>query len=155
MQSKNPFLTWNHVGKGFCHCFVLNICYNKSYQSFDNRIKRDTLWHRILQDLESNMKWSSTKPCDRIYLFEDHIGEDITDNTYEWCAGSVTPQIDELQNLFKSWRILLSSERADEFRSPVSGGGSGNVRQQEAGRICYDNLSYSRIVDIIANLLRY
>lgn len=86
---------------------------------------------------------------------EDHIGEDITDNTYEWCAGSVTPQIDELQNLFKSWRILLSSERADEFRPPVSGGGSGNVRQQEAGRICYDDLSYSRIVDIIANLLRY
>lgn len=39
--------------------------------------------------------------CDRIYLFEDHIGEDITDNTYEWCAGSVTPQIDELQNVDK------------------------------------------------------
>lgn len=55
----------------------------------------------------------------------------------------------------KSWRILLSSERADEFRPPVSGGGSSNVRQQEAGRICYDDLSYSRIVDIIANLLRY
>ena len=55
----------------------------------------------------------------------------------------------------KSWRILLSSERADEVRPPVSGGGSGNVRQQEAGRICYDDLSYSRIVDIIANLLRY
>ena len=32
----------------------------------------------------------------------------------------------------KSWRILLSSERADELRPPVPGGGPGNVRQQEA-----------------------
>ena len=39
--------------------------------------------------------------CDRIYLFEDRIGQDITDNTYEWCAKSVTSQIDELQNVDK------------------------------------------------------
>ncbi len=39
--------------------------------------------------------------CDRIYLFEDRMGQDITDNTYEWCAGNVTPQIDELQGVDK------------------------------------------------------
>lgn len=37
----------------------------------------------------------------RVYIFED-IGNDMTRNTYEWCAEGVAPAITELQNLKKA-----------------------------------------------------
>ncbi len=36
---------------------------------------------------------------DRIYIFEDDFEKDETSNTYEWCAESVNPEIDNLQNI--------------------------------------------------------
>lgn len=36
---------------------------------------------------------------DRIYIFEDCDERHGTDNTYEWCAEGVIPEIDELQNV--------------------------------------------------------
>lgn len=36
---------------------------------------------------------------DRIYIFEDDYENHITNNTYEWCAENITPQIEELQNV--------------------------------------------------------
>ena len=36
---------------------------------------------------------------DRIYIFEDCDERHGTDNTYEWCAEGVVPEIDELQNV--------------------------------------------------------
>jgi len=36
---------------------------------------------------------------DRIYIFEDCDERHATDNTYEWCADGVVPEIDELQNV--------------------------------------------------------
>ena len=36
---------------------------------------------------------------DRFYIFEDDIKNHATDNTYEWCANDVTPQINELQQV--------------------------------------------------------
>lgn len=36
---------------------------------------------------------------DRIYIFEDCIQRHATDNTYEWCAEKVIPEIDNLQNV--------------------------------------------------------
>ena len=36
---------------------------------------------------------------DRIYIFEDCKERHGTDNTYEWCAQGVTPEIDRLQNV--------------------------------------------------------
>ncbi len=36
---------------------------------------------------------------DRIYIFEDCEERHATDNTYEWCADGVVPEIDELQNV--------------------------------------------------------
>jgi diguanylate cyclase (GGDEF)-like protein len=38
--------------------------------------------------------------CERICIFEEKEGE-LYDNTYEWCAVSVSPQIDHLQNIPK------------------------------------------------------
>ena len=36
---------------------------------------------------------------DRIYIFEDCKERHGTDNTYEWCAQGVIPEIDRLQNV--------------------------------------------------------
>lgn len=36
---------------------------------------------------------------DRIYIFEDDAEKHVTNNTYEWCAGDVVPQIKLLQNV--------------------------------------------------------
>lgn len=36
---------------------------------------------------------------DRIYIFEDDNEKHVTNNTYEWCAGNVAPQIKLLQNV--------------------------------------------------------
>lgn len=36
---------------------------------------------------------------DRIYIFEDDAEKHVTNNTYEWCAGDVVPQIKFLQNV--------------------------------------------------------
>lgn len=36
---------------------------------------------------------------DRIYIFEDCDERHATDNTYEWCADGIIPEIDELQNV--------------------------------------------------------
>lgn len=36
---------------------------------------------------------------DRIYIFEDDFEADVTDNTYEWCAESVNPEIENLQRV--------------------------------------------------------
>ncbi len=37
--------------------------------------------------------------ADRIYIFEDCPKENITKNTYEWCADGVKPEIDNLQSV--------------------------------------------------------
>ena len=36
---------------------------------------------------------------DRIYIFEDSDEKHVTNNTYEWCAKGIVPEIDELQNV--------------------------------------------------------
>ena len=36
---------------------------------------------------------------DRIYIFEDCDKRHATDNTYEWCADGIIPEIDEFQNV--------------------------------------------------------
>ena len=30
---------------------------------------------------------------DRIYIFEDNLERHVTNNTYEWCADGIVPQI--------------------------------------------------------------
>lgn len=36
---------------------------------------------------------------ERIYIFEDNIRKKVTNNTYEWCADGIEPQIKFLQNV--------------------------------------------------------
>lgn len=36
---------------------------------------------------------------DRIYIFEDDFVANVTNNTYEWCAPEVNPEIDNLQQI--------------------------------------------------------
>ena len=36
---------------------------------------------------------------DRIYIFEDDCDNHVTNNTYEWCADRIIPQIDALQGV--------------------------------------------------------
>ncbi len=36
---------------------------------------------------------------DRIYIFEDDCDNHVTNNTYEWCADKIIPQIDALQGV--------------------------------------------------------
>ena len=49
---------------------------------------------------------------DRLYVFE--YGEKSVDNTFEWCAEGIEPQIDTLQDLdfseFATWEKLLARE---------------------------------------------
>lgn len=37
--------------------------------------------------------------ADRVYIFDYDFKEETTNNTYEWCADGIIPQIDELQNV--------------------------------------------------------
>lgn len=39
--------------------------------------------------------------CDRFYIFEDSPTENITVNTYEWCAPGIQPEKDNLQRVDK------------------------------------------------------
>ena len=33
---------------------------------------------------------------ERIYIFEDNIRKKVTNNTYEWCADGIEPQMEEI-----------------------------------------------------------
>ncbi|WP_288369480.1 PAS domain S-box protein [uncultured Algoriphagus sp.] len=56
---------------------------------------------RTLQELGEFMD------ADRSYIFEYDLSNRITNNTYEWCAEGIEPQIEELQevpfDLFEDW----------------------------------------------------
>ncbi|MCK4516844.1 MAG: GAF domain-containing protein, partial [Spirochaetaceae bacterium] len=49
--------------------------------------------------------------ADRVYVFQFRDGGSAMDNTHEWCAAGVTPQIDNLQNIpsstFPWWMAKL------------------------------------------------
>jgi signal transduction histidine kinase/DNA-binding response OmpR family regulator len=53
--------------------------------------------------------------ADRVYLFEYHFSEQFTQNTFEWCAEGIEPQIDDLQavplEMVPDW---VSKHRAGE-----------------------------------------
>ena len=66
---------------------ILNECLQQMFTSADPEESAKRLLAYIGQ----------TFSCERAYIFELH-GE-ITDNTYEWCAEGVTPQMDVLQNV--------------------------------------------------------
>ncbi len=51
--------------------------------------------------------------ADRVYVFLMRPGNEIMDNTHEWCAAGIEPQIEVLQdlatNVFPWWMTLLSN----------------------------------------------
>ncbi|MBS2209929.1 PAS domain S-box protein [Carboxylicivirga mesophila] len=50
----------------------------------------------------------------RIYIFENHEGDSLCSNTFEWCNDGVNPEKDNLQNIsydeFVEWRRMLIEE---------------------------------------------
>ena len=50
----------------------------------------------------------------RVYIFENSFNGLNTSNTYEWCNQSISPQIDELQNIpyeiIPSWKKILTKD---------------------------------------------
>ena len=57
---------------------------------------------------------------DRIYIFEDCKERHGTDNTYEWCAQGVVPEIGRLQNvnmdIIKWWYGYVFQERKNAMK---------------------------------------
>ena len=75
-----------------------------------NDLNAETDYNRAMSAMLESM--SEIIHPDRLYIFER--GEQTSDNTFEWCAEGVEPQIDTLQNLdnseFDTWEMLLKRE---------------------------------------------
>ncbi len=58
--------------------------------------------------------------ADRCYIFEHDYELKVTNNTYEWCADNIDPQIDQLKNvpfeLFTEW--LEAHQKGESFNIP-------------------------------------
>lgn len=71
---------------------------------------------------------------DRIYIFEDCKESHSTDNTYEWCAEGVIPEIDRLQNINNLVELIENYEteycKGKERKYPLYTG--------EVGWICME-----------------
>lgn len=70
--------------------------------------------HEINNVIELALKdLGVTNDVDRVYIFELTHGNQFMDNTHEWCAAGVEPQIDKLQhlpaNLFPWWMARLNA----------------------------------------------
>ena len=88
---------------------------------------------------------------DRFYIFEDDIKNHATDNTYEWCANDVTPQINELQqvdmDIIEWWyqsfdkgeNIMITDIESIKEIHPLS----------------YDILKMQNVVNLAVSPLRY
>ena len=48
---------------------------------------------------EALAKMGSFVEADRVYIFDYHLEQKSTSNTYEWCADGVAPEIENLQNV--------------------------------------------------------
>lgn len=88
---------------------------------------------------------------DRFYIFEDDIKHHATDNTYEWCAMDVIPQINELQqvdmDIIRWWyeafdkgeNIVISDVEDIKENHPIS----------------YDILKMQNVENLAVSPLRY
>lgn len=57
-----------------------------------------TMIHRMSRLMSLSDFWKHIG-SDRIYIFEDCDEKHVTQNTYEWCADGIVPEIHELQNV--------------------------------------------------------
>ena len=108
-----------------CCVYAFSIADNEHYEREQMRVGLDTsdLIIRIANALNGELSYdaamnrlletmSEVIHPDRLYVFE--YGDTSVDNTFEWCAEGIEPQIDTLQNLdfseFATWEKLLARE---------------------------------------------
>ena len=88
---------------------------------------------------------------DRIYIFEDSEERHATDNTYEWCADGVIPEIDELQN--------IDMDIIDWWYETFSKGESIIITDvedlKEEHRVSYDMLRAQNVKNVVVCPLLY
>lgn len=69
-------------------------------------------------DLEEIVRWTMSEAAkiataDRVYVFKYDFARQVSDNTYEWCAEGVSPQIGRLQNVpLESMREWIAVHKA-------------------------------------------
>lgn len=88
---------------------------------------------------------------DRFYIFEDDLKNNVTNNTFEWCAPNVIPQINELQavdmDIIKWWYDAF-----DKGQNIVI----TNVEDiKETYPISYDILTMQNVENLAVSPLRY
>jgi PAS domain S-box-containing protein len=75
-------------------------------------VGKDDFDHTINKSLAELGEFMS---ADRCYIFEHDYNRQVTNNTHEWCADGIEPQIDQLQDtpfeLFSDW---LEANQKDE-----------------------------------------
>ena len=96
--------------------FFVNICYyvgsykcielemhmkTKKYESIMNKAMKAAMNYENPDDQinEFIRFFGEHIGSERIYIFEDNIRKKVTNNTYEWCADGIEPQIKFLQNV--------------------------------------------------------
>lgn len=88
---------------------------------------------------------------DRIYIFEDCDERHATDNTYEWCADEVVPEIDELQNVdmdIIDWWYEAFSKGESVIITDVE-----DLREEH--RVSYDMLKMQNVNNLVVCPLYY
>lgn len=88
---------------------------------------------------------------DRFYIFEDDIKNHATDNTYEWCAPSVVPQIEELQQV--DMDIIDWWYESFDHGQNVVITNIENIKKTHA--ISYDILKMQNVENLAVSPLRY
>ena len=88
---------------------------------------------------------------DRIYIFEDCDERYVTDNTYEWCAEGVIPEIDELQNVnmdIIDWWYEKFSKEESVIITDIE-----DIKEEH--RISYDILKAQNVKNVVVCPLYY
>ena len=88
---------------------------------------------------------------DRIYIFEDDEEHHVTNNTYEWCAEGITPQIEHLQG--------VNMEVIDWWYDTFDEGKSVIISDVEelkgVHQVSYNMLKYQNVCKVVASPLRH
>jgi hypothetical protein len=86
---------------------------------------------------------------DRIYIFEDDEEHHVTNNTYEWCAEGITPQIEHLQG--------VNMEVIDWWYDTFDEGKSVIISDVEelkgVHQVSYNMLKYQNVCKVVASPL--
>lgn len=88
---------------------------------------------------------------DRIYIFEDDEEHHVTNNTYEWCAEGITPQIEHLQGVNMEV-IDWWYDTFDEGKSVII---SDVEELKEVHQVSYNMLKYQNVCKVVVSPLRH